>query len=152
MSNVPTKAQVSAGGVVYRRTGKKIEVVLIAVGEKRRWQLPKGIVNAGEHISQTAVREVKEETGIDSAPGELIDQIEYWYYGQRGNSRVRFHKIVHFYLLAFQSGNIEDHDKEVEEARWLEIDEAHDLLSFKTEKEIVAKAKKMIQTPSRPKA
>jgi 8-oxo-dGTP pyrophosphatase MutT (NUDIX family) len=145
MSNVPTKAQVSAGGVVYRRTGKQTEVVLIAVGEKRRWQLPKGIVNAGENLSETAVREVKEETGIAGTLVELIDQIEYWYYGQSGSQRVRFHKIVHFYLLKFQSGSTDNHDKEVEEARWMEIDEAQALLSFKTEKEIVARAKKMIQ-------
>ena len=145
MSYIQTKAQVSAGGVVYRKTGRKLEIVLILVGENRRWQLPKGIVNLGENLTQTAMREVKEETGIDTIAVDLIDQIEYWYYSQRDGKRIRFHKIVHFYLFKFKSGSTEDHDQEVEEARWLEIDEAYELLTFKTEKEIVEKAKAMIQ-------
>lgn len=151
MSNLQTKVQVSAGGVVYRITGKKIEVVLIAVGEKNRWQLPKGLVNKGETLAQTAVREVREETGIETTLGDLIDRIEYWYYGQSGSQRVRFHKMVHFYLLEFKSGSTEDHDQEVEEARWLEIDEAQEFLTFKTEKEILAKASKMIQALTKKK-
>jgi 8-oxo-dGTP pyrophosphatase MutT (NUDIX family) len=148
MRNIPTKAQVSAGGVVYRRTGKQIEVVLIAVGEKQRWQIPKGIVDPGENLAETAKREVKEETGIDTGPGIPIDQIEYWYYGQSSSERVRYHKIVHFYLFEFMSGTTEEHDHEVEEARWLEIDEALALLTFKTERKIMEKAKAMIESMS----
>ncbi len=136
---------VSSGGVVYRQTQDTIEIVIIAVGEKHRWQLPKGLVNKGENPDQTALREVREETGIDSILLDLIDKIEYWYYGQSGSKRIRFHKVVHFYLLEFQSGNTEDHDQEVEEARWVEIDEAQELLAFKSEKEIVRKAKEMVQ-------
>jgi 8-oxo-dGTP pyrophosphatase MutT (NUDIX family) len=145
MSNIPTREQVSAGGVVFRRSGDTIEVVLIAVGEQRRWQLPKGLVDRGENPEQTALREVREETGIDSTLLDSIDKIEYWYSGQSENKRIRYHKIVHFYLLNFLSGNTKDHDQEVEEARWVEIDEAGSLLSFKNEKEIVGKAKKMIR-------
>jgi 8-oxo-dGTP pyrophosphatase MutT (NUDIX family) len=145
MSSIPTREQVSAGGVVFRRSGDTIEVVLIAVGEQRRWQLPKGLVDRGENPEQTALREVREETGIDSTLLDSIDKIEYWYYGQSENKRIRYHKIVHFYLLNFLSGNTKDHDQEVEEARWVEIDEAGSLLSFKNEKEIVGKAKKMIR-------
>lgn len=145
MGKIQTRPQVSSGGVVHRQIKSKIEIVIIAVGEKRRWQLPKGLVNRGENPEQTALREVREETGIDSILLDLIDKIEYWYYGQSGSQRIRFHKVVHFYLLKFQSGNTEDHDQEVEEARWVEIDEAQTLLAFKSEKEIVAKAKEMIQ-------
>jgi len=145
MGKIQTKPQVSSGGVVYRQTQDTIEIIIIAVGEKRRWQLPKGLVNKGENPDQTALREVREETGIDSILLDLIDKIEYWYYGQSGSKRIRFHKVVHFYLLEFQSGNTEDHDQEVEEARWVEIDEAQELLAFKSEKEIVRKAKEMVQ-------
>jgi 8-oxo-dGTP pyrophosphatase MutT (NUDIX family) len=145
MGKIQTRPQVSSGGVVYRQTKDTIDIVIIAVGEKRRWQLPKGLVNRGENPNQTALREVREETGIDSILLDLIDKIEYWYYGQSGSKRIRFHKVVHFYLLKFQSGNTEDHDQEVEEARWVEIDEAQTLLAFKSEKEIVAKAKETIQ-------
>lgn len=145
MGKIQTRPQVSSGGVVFRRTKGAIEIAIIAVGEKRRWQLPKGIVNKGENPDQTALREVREETGIDSNLLDLIDKIEYWYYGQNGSKRIRFHKIVHFYLLEFRSGSTEDHDQEVEEARWVEIAEAVTMLAFKNEKEIVAKAKIMIQ-------
>jgi 8-oxo-dGTP pyrophosphatase MutT (NUDIX family) len=145
MSTIQTRDQVSAGGVVFQQHAEMIEVVLIAVGEKRRWQLPKGLVNRGEDPEQTALREVREETGIESALLNPIDKIEYWYYGSSESKRIRFHKIVHFYLLKFLSGSTNDHDQEVEEARWVEIDEAQRLLAFKSEKEVVVKAKNMIQ-------
>jgi 8-oxo-dGTP pyrophosphatase MutT (NUDIX family) len=144
MSNIQTKDLVSAGGVVFRRKKHKIEIILISVGETRRWQLPKGLINKGEEPKQTALREVREETGIDSSLLDPIDKIEYWYYGQSGSKRIRYHKTVHFYLLKFLSGDTKDHDQEVEEARWVEIDEAQTLLAFKSEQEIVGKAKMMI--------
>jgi 8-oxo-dGTP pyrophosphatase MutT (NUDIX family) len=147
MSSIQTREQVSAGGVVYRQKKDKFEVVLIAVGENRRWQLPKGLVNKVEAPEQTALREVREETGINATLLDSIDKIEYWYYGLSESKRLRFHKTVHFYLLKFLSGSTEDHDQEVEEARWVEIDEAVSLLAFKSEKEIVEKAKLMIREP-----
>ena len=149
MSSFQTRPQLSSGGVVFRQTRTRIKIVLIAVGETRRWQLPKGIVNRGEDPEQTAVREAREETGINTTLLHLIDKIEYWYFGRAGSKRIRFHKVVHFYLLKFRSGNTEDHDQEVEEARWVEIDEAQELLAFKNEKEIVGKAKGMIQALSK---
>jgi 8-oxo-dGTP pyrophosphatase MutT (NUDIX family) len=141
-----TREQVSAGGVVFRRRGTSVEVALISVGEKSRWQLPKGLVGRGESPEAAALREVREETGCVCEPVEPIETVEYWYVGTaRGGGRVRFHKFVHFYLLRYASGDVSDHDAEVNEARWIEIGEATRLLAFKGERTVLARAHEMIE-------
>lgn len=139
---VPTKLQISAGGVAFRALQDRIEVALISVGADNRWQLPKGIVDKGESTEAAARREVREEAGVSTEALGLIDRTEYWYYDRR--ERVRFHKFVHFYLLRYESGDVTDHDDEVNDARWVEIDQAIEMLAFDSEKEIVEKAKIMI--------
>ncbi len=141
-----TENQTSAGGVVFRQQANQIEVALILVGPKLRWQLPKGTVNPGEEIEQAALREVREETGIAAELLHLIERIEYWFYASREGQRVRFHKYVYFYLMRFCSGNVDDHDHEVEEARWVEINQAITILAFESEKAIVRKSKEWIAT------
>ena len=144
MSKVPTKLQISAGGVAFRNRKKQIEVALISVGDNNRWQLPKGIVDKGESTEDAAVREVREEAGIDTEIVERIDKVEYWYLWNEDGQRVRYHKFVYFYLLRYKAGDVRDHDDEVNEARWVEIDEAIRLLAFNSEKKIVEKAKTLI--------
>ncbi len=122
-----------------------MEVALISVGPQRRWQLPKGIVDAGETPEATAIREVREEAGIHTELLRKIETITYWYVGDKGKQRVRFHKFVHFFLLRYTSGNIAEHDWEVNEARWVAIEEAINLLSFKTERQVVEKAKLLLK-------
>ncbi|MDX5480156.1 MAG: NUDIX hydrolase [Hymenobacteraceae bacterium] len=140
-----TVDQVSSGGVTYRMGAAGVEVALISVGPQARWQLPKGIVDAGETPEETAVREVREEAGIAAELIRKIDTIEYWYVGDRGKQRVRFHKFVHFFLLSYTSGNVRDHDHEVNEARWVRTDEALKMLSFKSERQVVEKAQQLIE-------
>ena len=136
--------QVSAGGVACRTGPSGTEVALISVGKEARWQLPKGLVDPGETPEVTALREVREETGIETALLDRIDTIEYWYVGDRRGQRVRFHKFVHFFLLSYRSGQISDHDHEVNEARWVEIRQAQQMLSFKNERLAVAKAEELL--------
>jgi len=134
---VQVRKQVSSGGVVFRRDDKGIDVALIRV-KGGRWALPKGLVDKGETPAETALRETREETGLE---GRLIDRlgdIDYWYFSKE--EEVRYHKFVHFYLIEYKSGRTEDHDWEVEEVRWFPIEEAIDTLSFKGEKEIIEKA------------
>ena len=145
MSRAPIKLQISAGGVAYRRRAKGIEVALISVGERERWQLPKGIVDKGESTEAAAVREVREEAGITTTSLQLIDKVEYWYQSKESGAPVRYHKFVYFYLFRYKSGDVRNHDDEVNEARWVQIDEAIDLLAFDNEKKIVARAKKLIE-------
>jgi 8-oxo-dGTP pyrophosphatase MutT (NUDIX family) len=143
-AGIPTLEQVSSGGVVFRKAPSGIDVALISVGKPARWQLPKGLVDPGETPEITAVREVREETGVTASMLEKIDTIEYWYVGNKGNERVRFHKFVHFFLLSYESGDIGQHDWEVNEARWVDLQAAKELLDFKTERAVLEKAELLI--------
>ena len=141
-SLMPTLDQTSAGGVAFRHTGDRagFEVALILVGPQGRWQLPKGLVNSGETPESAALREVAEETGLRPALVAPIDVIEYWYYGSHGAQKVRFHKRVHFFLLQYLAGDVADHDHEVDEARWVGLEAAQEMLSFASERKIAEKA------------
>ena len=141
---VPVKEQVSAGGVVFRGTQDNVEVVIVSVGGQHRWQLPKGLVDAGEKPEIAAVREAREEGGVSSEIVELIETIEYWYAGLDNGIRVRFHKRVHFFLLRYLSGDTKDHDWEVNEARWIPIEDAASQLAFDNEKRVMETARERL--------
>jgi 8-oxo-dGTP pyrophosphatase MutT (NUDIX family) len=141
---LPVREQVSAGGVVFRRDNERIDVVIVAVGGSNRWQLPKGLVDKDEKPEVAAVREAREEGGTDSEVVEHIETVEYWYAGLDGGERVRFHKRVHFYLLRYLSGDTVNHDWEVNEARWVPIDDAMSQLAFDNERRVVERAKQLI--------
>jgi len=143
-SKVPTKLQISAGGVAFRKRDGQTEVALISVGDENRWQLPKGLVDKGESTEDAAMREVREEAGIDTEVVQRIDKVEYWYFWKEDGQRVRYHKFVYFYLLRYKSGDVRNHDSEVNEARWFAIDDAIKMLAFKNEKKILEKAKELV--------
>ena len=146
---IRTESQVSAGGVVYRRSAADaaIDVALICVGAKHRWQLPKGIVDPGESAETTAVREVREEAGVEATLVAPLERIEYWYVGtERSGERVRFHKFVHFFLLEYQAGDVENHDAEVEEARWIPLADADRVLAFASERKVLRQARELLMS------
>jgi 8-oxo-dGTP pyrophosphatase MutT (NUDIX family) len=101
-------------------------------------------VDPGESPQITAVREVREEAGVETDLIKLIETIEYWYRSVKYGKPVRYHKFVHFYLLKYRGGEVTDHDHEVEEARWVSFEEALELLDFKSERDVVEKAREMI--------
>jgi 8-oxo-dGTP diphosphatase len=144
-AKLPVRNQVSAGGVVFRASGQAVEVVLIAVGNQNRWQLPKGLVEENEAPKTAAVREAREEAGVASEVVDHIETIEYWYAGLDKGERVRFHKLVHFFVLRYLSGDPGEHDWEVNEARWVPIDTAMTQLSFENERRVMARAREMIK-------
>jgi 8-oxo-dGTP pyrophosphatase MutT (NUDIX family) len=129
---------------VFRGDNGKFEVVIVSVGGQNRWQLPKGMVEKGESPETAAVREAREEAGVSSEVVQLIETIEYWYAGLDNGIRVRFHKRVHFYLLRYVSGDTKDHDWEVNEARWVPIDDATSQLAFDNERRVMERARELI--------
>ena len=141
---VPTLDQVSAGGVVYRGGSTDMEVVIVRVVPEQRWQLPKGIIDDGETIEQAALREVREESGMTAEIVAPLETIEYWFTADWDNIRRRIHKFVHFFLMRHKDGDGSDHDHEVDEVRWVTIDEALQTLKFKAERDLVQKAATMI--------
>ena len=137
---VRTLEQISAGGAAFRQNDSDFEVAIVSIKPKMRWQLPKGIIDEGESPEQAAIREVREESGIEAEILEKIETVEYWYFGDKNGERVRFHKLVHFYLMKFVAGDVANHDHEVAEARWVKSAEAIKMLAFKSEKTVVEKA------------
>lgn len=140
-----TERQISAGGVIFRFRDGEIEVALISVKGGKVWGLPKGTAEKGENLARTAHREVREETGLDGRIIDRLGHIEYFYtFKEEGGGTKRYFKIVYFFLMEYLSGKVEDHDFEVDECRWIGIDEAVSLMRYKDEKEILEKAKRMI--------
>lgn len=141
---LPILNQVSAGGVAFREKNGQLEVAIIAMNPSGRWQLPKGLIDYGETLEQAAVREVREEAGIDTELIDKVDSIDYWFVSDWDDTPRRIHKTVHFYLLRYVSGDVADHDHEVLESRWVTIEEALELLAFDGEKVVVKKAKEAL--------
>ena len=137
----------SAGGVVVRVVRGRPMVAAIRPQGKPEgtWALPKGNIDPGEAPAETAIREVREETGIEARLVEKLGDVKY-VYTRRGG--VRVFKVVSFFLLRAGRGRIgaiEERMKiEVAEARWLPLDEAPALLAYGGEREMAAKARDMV--------
>lgn len=132
--------QFSAGGVVYREN--PLQVIVIKPSGKDRWTLPKGWIDEGETSEQAAVREVKEEAGVDTQPLRKIDTIKIFFKDEKTSKNVL--KMVTFYLMKYVGGDVRDHHWETEEVVWLEPKEALDKLTFKSEKQILEKALRLL--------
>jgi 8-oxo-dGTP pyrophosphatase MutT (NUDIX family) len=129
----------SAGGIVIRHDSGRAWIV---VGSRRRerdgwtWTLPKGTPKPGETREETALREVAEETGLQVRITAPFESIEYRFV--QGGQRI--HKTVHYYLMDAVGGDLAGHDHEFEQVRWITFDEASSMLTFETERALVARA------------
>ncbi len=136
-----TRKHTSSGGVVYKVEDDQLQVILIThhnLRGKMIWCLPKGSVEQGETLPETALREVREETGTNGKILEKIDYIQYWFYSRQ--EEMKIFKTVHFYLLEYLNGNVDDHDGEVDEARWVSLQKGLGMLTHNSERSILEKA------------
>lgn len=132
-----TSTEFSAGGVVVR--GEETIVIVPtrrAANGRAVLALPKGHVDPGETPEEAAVREVREEAGVDADLVEKLGDVRYWY--QREGRRIA--KVVAFYLFDYRSGDPADHDAEVEVAQWMPLERAARELSYRGEREMVQRA------------
>ncbi|MDU0969278.1 MAG: NUDIX hydrolase [Actinomycetaceae bacterium] len=146
-SRVPVVDETSAGGVVVKVHNGRAYVALIARRNRRgtiEWCLPKGHVEAGETIDETAIREVFEETGIT---GSVIMPLATISYSFSGAGRW-VHKVVHHFLLEYVEGSITvegDPDHEAEEAAWFLLSDAEHALVYPNERKVVHLARELLR-------
>lgn len=131
------RTEFSAGGVVRR--GDEVAVIVPVRRDVRGQQvlgLPKGHPDGDESAAEAATREVREETGLDVDLIDELGEVEYFY--ERHGRRVR--KRVAFFLFTYRSGDLADHDHEIEDARWMPIGEAAEALTYEGERDMVRRA------------
>jgi 8-oxo-dGTP pyrophosphatase MutT (NUDIX family) len=140
---VKTRFEHSAGGVVVRRTNGDVDVVLASRRTRAGdlvWGLPKGVVEEGEKPEEAAIREVREETGLEAEIREPLGDISYWFVWDA--ERVR--KRVSFFLMDAVGGDVADHDHEMEEVRWFPLAEAVGKAAFRSEQDVLKRAVKAL--------
>ena len=142
-----TKGLVSAGGVVYRLRSGIQEVVVCRRDDPGVWGLPKGTPDKDETREQTALREVREETGLEIAIEGFIDSIDYWFVDRR--DRGRRHKTVLFYLMTPTGGDVSLHDHEFDVVEWMPVSKASQTLTYPNEVRIVQKGLSMVSEDAR---
>jgi 8-oxo-dGTP pyrophosphatase MutT (NUDIX family) len=131
-----TARATSAGGVVHRSVDGRTQVILVHRRAPLLWALPKGTPDSGETVEETALRETREETGLEVEIEEQLRSIRYYFV--RGSTR--FHKTVHFFLMRPIGGSTDAHDAEFDEVRWVDLPEAIALLNHATERSVVEEA------------
>jgi 8-oxo-dGTP pyrophosphatase MutT (NUDIX family) len=136
------RREFSAGGVLVRRLRGRwfLAAIRPAGKDEGLWALPKGIVGRGERPEKTAVREVREETGAEGTLVEKLGDVRYVYTW----AGERVFKVVSFYLLRYTKGRLgaldARHAHEVDDVRWLPLEEAPRLLTYKGEREMAERA------------
>lgn len=153
MARIRSVQVFSAGGVVFRsvavatssspasaRAPASIEIALVGRTRLDIWVLPKGTPQTGEDTASTALREVREETGLLTRIVGELGSIHYTF----TRAGKRFHKEVFHYLLEATGGDVSLHDAEYDEARWFSLDEAYNRLTFQNEAELLHRARPLI--------
>jgi 8-oxo-dGTP pyrophosphatase MutT (NUDIX family) len=138
-----TSTEFSAGGVVVR-DGECVVIVPTrrAADGSKVLALPKGHPEVGESAADAALREVREEAGVESRLIEKLGDVRYWY--MRDGRRIA--KVVSFFLLEYLGGEVSEHDREVEHARWLALEDAARQLTYKGERDMAWRALSRLRT------
>ena len=124
---------------MYRREDDGVEVILAARRTRRgelAWGLAKGGIEPDESAEEAAVREVREETGIEAAIEESLGDTRYFYVWED----VRVRKTVHFFLMRATGGDVNDRDDEMEDVRWFPLERALKRAAYRGERDVLARA------------
>jgi 8-oxo-dGTP pyrophosphatase MutT (NUDIX family) len=163
-----TIEEISAGGVVYRKTSGGYEFLLGKHSGYHKWVLPKGLVEKGESQMEAAVREVEEEVGVKAKIVEMspLKIIEYYYfadmgeivnknphtedtarrvktYQEDGGAKTRVHKQVVFYLMEMEN-DLGSAGWEMEDRQWMSYEDGLKTLAFDSEREVFSEAGKAL--------
>lgn len=136
-----SKQELSAGGVVYKKEDGQILWLVCKHSGYHKWVLPKGLVEEGEGLEETAVREVEEECGIKTKVVAKIPEPEKYIYTM---NNVKIFKMVNYFLMEYVSGDIVNHDFEMEEVGWFKFEEAKEKLNFHGAKKVLEKARDLL--------
>jgi 8-oxo-dGTP pyrophosphatase MutT (NUDIX family) len=151
VSRTRAREEISAGGVVFRTVaspdGGARPVFLVIRDSYKNWGFPKGHVESGERPEDAAVREVREETGIDAlALRGAIETID-WYFRFRGRL---IHKVCHFYLMETEREDTKPQRSEgITACRWEPFDDAVRLISYANAREVLRRAQTLLETAPR---
>jgi 8-oxo-dGTP pyrophosphatase MutT (NUDIX family) len=136
-----SRNEISAGGVVYRQNAAGLDVLIAKDAGYHKWVLPKGLVRKNESYEQTALREVEEEVGVRARVVAPLGEPEKYIYTARG---MRVFKSVYYFLMEYESGSETQHDSEMEDVRWVPIDEAIELMGYKAAKDVLVRSKALL--------
>ncbi len=142
------KFEFSAGGIVFQRTKNKeqrtnLQILVSQHSQHHGWVFPKGLI--GDHIKgegkeETALREVQEETGVLGKILKPLTPVTYWYVFEKEKIK----KTVYYYLMEYVSGDIKNHDWEMESVEWLPPDKVEERLTYDSDKKVWKEARKKI--------
>jgi 8-oxo-dGTP pyrophosphatase MutT (NUDIX family) len=135
------KHERSAGGLVLQRERNGYSGLIIGRSTPRIWSLPKGHIEPNETIENAALREVKEETGIEATIIVKLSDIRYWFYA----NKLKHSKIVHFYLMRYVAGSPTPQIGEVDEALWAKLDELPEMLTHVNERRLIEIAQTLVK-------
>ena len=135
--------QHSAGGLVVRKKGNRAQICLVSKKGGRVWAFPKGRVDPGESLEETAIREVLEETGHAASIIDKLDTIEYYFFLKENNTF--YHKTVTFFLMRVTKEHAQERDQEADSVGWYDAGVAKRKLSYLNEKKILAKAESLLK-------